>query len=246
MPAAPPGPSASSEGEPERFRTRQGRPTTRWPRLTRISLLLALCAGSIGCGVWAEDTIQLTFDGRKGKDGAPEPWELRVKAGRPTFRVVEAADRPGGVALYFRADDASFSLNRKIDLDVTKLRELTWSWMVESFPAANKSDQVLQVLLAFKGGKVLSYVWDPTRALNATWSEGVPLLYQIKVIVAEADREPLMRWRSVTRRVDKDFESMFGKPPPPLEGVRIQSNTQYSKSVGAGFISGLVFSSALR
>ncbi|HTT37196.1 MAG TPA: DUF3047 domain-containing protein [Burkholderiales bacterium] len=200
----------------------------------------------MGCGAWADDTVQLTFDGRKAKDGAPEPWELRVKTGQPAFRVVDAPDRPGALALYFHADGASFSLNRKINLDVTKFSELTWSWMVESFPRANDGDQVLQVLLAFKGGKVLSYVWDPTRALNATWSEGVPLLYQIKVIVAETGREPIMRWRTVTRRVDKDFQSVFGQPPPPLEGIRLQSNSQYSKSVGSGFISGLVFSSAMR
>jgi len=207
-----------------------------------VSLLLAFCTGS---GVRADDSVQLTFDGAKGTDGAPVPWELRVKTGQPRFRVVDAPGRPGGLALYFQADDASFSLNRKINLDVTKLGELTWSWMVESFPIANKNDQVLQVLLAFKGGKVLSYVWDPTRAPNAIWSEGVPLLYQIKVIVAEAGREPLMHWRSVTRRVDRDFASVFGKPPPPLEGVRIQSNTQYSKSSGAGFISALIFRSAM-
>jgi hypothetical protein len=158
---------------------------------------------------------------------------------------MEAPGRPGELALYLRANKASFSLNRRVNLDVTKLNQLSWNWMVESFPVDDKDDQVLQVLLVFKGGKVLSYVWDPTRALNSTWAESVPLTYQIKVIVAEAVREPLMSWRSVTRMVDKDFQAMFGKQPPPLEGIRIQSNSQYSKSLGSGYISDLVFRSSV-
>lgn len=214
-------------------------------RVACLSLASALCVVGIGSAALADNGIQLGFGGAKGKDGAPEPWELMVKAGQPSFSVVEAPGRPGELCLYFRADHASFSLNRKVNLDVTRLNQLSWNWMVERFPAENKDDQVLQVLLVFEGGKVLSYVWDPTKALNSTWAEGVRFAYEIKVIVAEAVRDPRMRWRTVTRMVDKDFQSMFGKRPPPLEGVRVQSNSQYSKSSGSGYISGLVFRSAV-
>jgi hypothetical protein len=214
-------------------------------RVLCLSLVSALGVVSSGSAAFADHSIQLGFAGAIGKDGAPEPWQLMVKAGQPSFSVVEAPGRPGELALYFRADQASFSLNRRVNLDVTKLNQLSWNWMVEGFPLDNKDDQVLQVLLVFKGGKVLSYVWDPTRALNSTWAEGIPFAYEIKVVVAEADRDPLMRWRTVTRMVDKDFQSMFGKRPPPLEGVRLQSNSQYSKSLGSGYISDLVFRSAV-
>lgn len=208
------------------------------PRNFILSTLLVLVLGDAGS--LTAQVIDIPLQGAKNTDGIPAPWELRVKKGKADFAFQEVGGPAGEPALCLRANDSSFSLNRKVSIDVAEFNVLSWSWKVDSFPQRNNNDQVLQILLYFHGGRVLSYVWDIVRPKESTWSESIHLSLSIKVIAAETNTEK-GQWRSVVRRVDEDYSTVYGNAVRYLEGIRIQSNSQYSHSIGAGCISTLNF-----
>jgi Protein of unknown function (DUF3047) len=213
---------------------------TLWiaPRALFLTTLLVSVLGEAG-SVTAQ-AVDIPLQGAKNADGIPPPWELRVKKGTADFTFQESGGPAREPALCLRANDASFSLNRKVSIDVADFNVLSWSWKADSFPQRNNNDQVLQILLYFHGGRVLSYVWDIVRPKESTWSESIRLALSVKVIAVQANTEK-GRWTTVVRRVDEDYSRVYGDAVRDLEGIRIQSNSQYSHSVGSGCISKLSF-----
>ena len=213
---------------------------TLWiaPRSFFLTMLLVSVLGD-ATSVTAQ-VVDIPLQGAKNADGIPAPWELRIKKGAADFAFQEASGPAGEPALCLRANDSSFSLNRKVSIDVAEFNVVSWSWKVDSFPQRNNNDQVLQILLYFHGGRVLSYVWDIVRPKESTWSESIRLSLSIKVIAVETNTEK-EQWTSVVRRVDEDYSRLYGDTVRRLEAIRIQSNSQYSHSIGSGCISRLSF-----
>jgi DUF3047 family protein len=202
-----------------------------------LTTLLFSLLGEAG-SLWAQ-VVDIPFQGAKNADGIPAPWELRVKAGKADFVFQEIGAPAGELALCLRANDSSFSLNRTLSLDVAQFNVLSWSWKVDSFPQHNNNDQVLQILLYFHGGRVLSYVWDIVRPKESTWRESFPPV-SVKVIAVQSNADT-GRWTTVVRRVDEDYSRVYGENVRSLEAIRIQSNSQYSHSIGSGCVSRLSF-----
>ena len=178
------------------------------------------------------------------KDGAPEPWEFRVKTGTTNARIVTDDDV---IVLYMLADNSSFSLNRKVDIDAGALPHLSWKWQVDRLPHGKskdeEKDQSLQLFLFFKGGETLNYNWETNRPVGAVFAERIPFFANIKTLVLESGTAKLGTWVKETRDVASDYKHHFGKDSVPrLEGIRIQSNSQYTGTTGSGYMAPLVFS----
>ncbi|MCX5796657.1 MAG: DUF3047 domain-containing protein [Elusimicrobia bacterium] len=201
----------------------------------------------VAAGVAAEMAMLLGFDGSVGSDGVPAPWQLKVKVG---IAEVKNILENGEKALHLVCKDSSFAVERQINVNVADYRRLAWKWKAVHLPPQgdlrNKgaNDQGLQLLLAFAGRKTLSYVWD-SNAPEGTVSDesiGWPVNMKIKVMSVKTGAADEGKWITFSRNVYDDYRTIFGEAPGAVQGVRVQSNTQYTHSVAEGYVGNIVFS----
>ncbi len=189
--------------------------------------------------------------------GLPRGWQLDIKAGSVAVVAegAEAAEEGSWVrvvgegeerALQMRCAKASFSLNRDLaGLDQKGRSHLAWDWLATELPAGGdmrvdaRNDQALQVLVKFDTSRkrVISYVWDTSAPEGAERSETYALgLYTVKVVCVQSGAEGRNTWVPEQRDLRADYERLFGGEYPGVAGIRIQSNSQHTKSVGAGSV----------
>jgi hypothetical protein len=195
--------------------------------------------------------------------GLPTGWELEENEGKVDVLAdgkgprdgrswvrVEGEENQRALSLYCRK--ASFSLNRDLgELDLDGHSILEWEWQATQLPEgadmrkSKRNDQVLQVLVQLDttAKKVISYVWDTTAPEGATASESYAMgLYKVKVLCVESGAESLGAWQTVRRDLRADYKKLYGSDDfPGVAGIRIQSNSQYTKGTGAGAVRRLDF-----
>jgi hypothetical protein len=191
--------------------------------------------------------IIIDFGGPVEKQGVPLPWKLRVNAGAADTRILMEGGEP---ALYLRSLNASFSLERELSVSIRDYPYLNWTWKALTIPPRgdlrkrSQNDQALQLLVAFEGGKILSYVWD-ANAPEGTVSEesiGLPFFITVKVIVVKSGTSDRGRWLNISRNLYEDYKNMFGEEPHRVRGIRVQSNSQYTGDCAEGLFKRIVFS----
>lgn len=91
-----------------------------------------------------------------------------------------------------------------------------------------KNDQAAQLLVAFKGRKIISYIWDTVAPEGSVSDESIgwPTNLKIKVITVKSGVSDLKNWVSFKRNIVEDYRSLFLEDPPLIEGVRVQINSQ--------------------
>jgi len=191
--------------------------------------------------------IVFGFDGKVGSDGIAAPWELKEKSGDANVKVSSDA---GEKIVQLKCDDASFSLGREIKVDAKNYPFIIWQWKALKLPPkgdlrkGKTNDQALQLLVAFEGKKVLSYVWDSNAPEGAIGEESVawPVSLKIKVIAVKSGAADAGKWLTMTRNVYEDYKKFFKEEPPLVKGIRVQSNCQHTESAGAGHFGKIVFS----
>ena len=223
-------------------------------KILATGALLAFLGG-VGLAPAQADEI-FDFDGELLEDGAPAPWEVRKVAGVPKFSVVPIEERGGEKHLYLHSEQSSFSLNRRTDVSVPKGTRVSWSWKGEKLPygkaadarVGSKCDQGLQVLLAFDNGtRLISYVWDtnaPVGGKPTTEGFGINFLglgHIVKVIVVQSGKSKLGQWSTIERDVVADYRSVYKGSPGKVVVIRVQSNSQYTGTEGAGYFSPITF-----
>jgi hypothetical protein len=126
---------------------------------------------------------------------------------------------------------------------------MSWTWKVVKVPLRgdvrkkSSDDQALQIVLAFENRKVLSYVWD-SNAPEGTVTDGSvgwPVNLIIKIFVIKSGTADMGKWITQTRNIYEDYINTFHEFPARLKGVRIQTNTQYTKDSAEGFVKGILF-----
>lgn len=208
---------------------------------TIATLLLCASAGPI----YADARVVFGFDGSAGKQGVPAPWTFRrwspVTGLGEYVAVARVARRDGVAVLCVKSARSGFLVGMKRAVDVAVVRTVSWSWSAEALPEGGNfreratNDQALQILFAFDGGKVVSYIWDATGPIGAIGS-GLSWQDDVRVIVLQAGTANLGRWVTEQRSLYDDYRKLFGTEPPHLEGVAIQSNSQHTDSSGAGCV----------
>ena len=177
----------------------------------------------------------------------PPDWRLKEHSGKAD---VSACADTEGFCVHLGSRDSSFSLERSVEVNPAALPYLHWSWKVTTLPVggdfrrASTDDQAAQLLVAFSDHRVLSYIWDTTAPQGAMQSaSAIPLLH-IVAIVCESGPTEANRWVNETRNVAADFQRAFGKPAPPIKGLRLQINTQHTAGRAESYFGEVVFRSA--
>jgi hypothetical protein len=176
----------------------------------------------------------------------PYDWQIKVNYGRPEVAACQDGDIP---CLHLRSVKASFGLERGVDVNPAELPYLVWRWKVTQLPErgdfrrSSSDDQAAQVLVAFSDHRVVSYIWDSS-APKGTFSNAtsIPLLH-IFAMVCESGAGDANRWIAESRNVAADYQRAYGKPAPPVKGLRIQINSQHTGTVAESYFGEVAFRS---
>ncbi|MCZ6478985.1 MAG: DUF3047 domain-containing protein [candidate division NC10 bacterium] len=186
--------------------------------------------------VWAQEVVVVDFV--QVKDTVPQGWELHEHEGKADLALV-----PDGVSqvLKLRSRLSSFSLNKELGIDLTKTPYLEWQWKVTELPKGGDfrksatDDQAAQLYVVFYWGvfkkQAIAYIWDSTAPVGTTAkvSPPVPLVTIYAVVVRSGDKK-LGKWVTETRNVVEDYKKLFGSKVKEVQAIRIQINSQHTKS----------------
>ena len=193
------------------------------------------------------ETHVLHFEGEP-TEGIPDPWKVRKTTGVPNFAFPPRGDGNDQKVARITCVSSSFSLNRQLDanLDPAVWRRLWWEWNAEQLPVGadvdpqGKLDKVLQVAVVFAGLNVITYLWDTTAPVGTTTDDRAGP-FTVKEYVIEKGRAHVGRWVRADRDVYADYTKLYGTPPGRILAVRLQANSQYTKSTCVGSIGRLTF-----
>ena len=193
------------------------------------------------CGSPSEPRVQAvdTFAAGPGqeKEGVPAGWTLEGKYGPQSGILLRGKE--GGYLILASVSD-SFGLKKEIALDPSKFPRLSWQWRVVRHPAGGdirqktRDDQAGQVYVIF--GKfplflhyrALGYIWDPTAPVGY---KGASRTYpRMKYRVIRSGTAGLDQWMEESRDIQADFRTVFQEEPPPVAGLILFINTQFTGS----------------
>lgn len=175
------------------------------------------------------------FSRGAGSQGVPRDWQLKEKAGRAYFALVQS---DGLDALQLRSTNSSFSFERQVQADLKKYPLLCWKWKVTQLPQggdfrrAKTDDQAAQLFVAFSKTRAIVYIWDTTAPQGLMENAPAPPFMSIKAVVVRSGPAELGKWLTETRNVYEDYKRLYGDsgPPPVVRGMRLQINSQHTRS----------------
>ena len=204
-----------------------------------ISLIYFPMAG------YGEEKIEIFFEGALDRQGVPQGWVLKEKTGEAEFRILT---ENGESVAYFKSVAASFSLEKPLSIDPKRYPYISWRWKVLKLPLGGdvrmkkKNDQAAQLLIAFKGRKIISYIWDTVAPEGSVSDESIgwPINLKIKIITLKSGVSDLNNWVSFKRNIVEDCKSLFSEDPPLIEEVRVQMSSQNTGTVAEALFGKIV------
>jgi hypothetical protein len=196
---------------------------------------------------WGGDRMSVA-DFSRGVDnrGIPNEWQLKEKAGRADFAVVNS---DGLSALRMCSTNASFSFQRMIQVDLKQYPILSWKWKVTRLPnggdfrKTKTDDQAAQLFVAFSRTRAIVYIWDTTAPAGLMTDAPSPPFMSIKAVVVRTGPADLGKWLTETRNVYEDYRRLYGATdnPPVVSGMRLQINSQHTQSVAESWFADVAF-----
>jgi hypothetical protein len=195
--------------------------------------------------VWAEDSVVIA-DFSRGLDagGVPAGWQLNEKYGKADFAVTKDNDIS---TVRLRSANTSFSLQKKVNVDLRRFPVLSWKWKVAKLPEggdcrkSKTDDQAAQLFVAFTKSKSIVYIWDTSAPQGLTKdTTPVPLMH-VQVVVVQSGAARTRIWVTETRNVYEDYKKLFGEEPPPASGMRLQINSQHTGTSAESYFADVVF-----
>ena len=194
-----------------------------------------------------KNNIVVDFKEFPKNSAGKEIWTSKIKEGKPDVKVVKDKDLKIDV-LRLRSDEASYFYQKELkNVNLDKNGIVSWKWKVTKNPKGgdvrkrSTDDQAIQVLLAFEGKYIISYIWDPTAPVGYSKDASIPFFLAQKVIVLESGEKNINKWMEIRRDVKADFKKLYGKDAPKLGGVAVQINSQHTESKCESFVSPIVF-----
>ena len=203
----------------------------RYRRTGYLGVILCAIWGSCASLVWGQSTVIVDFSSTR--QTVPEGWERSVNAGEPDLQLVQDE---GKQALRMRCNEASFSLQKKIQVSLQTSPFLVWDWKVTELPKggdfrhSDSDDQAAQLIIAFSSSRFLSYIWDSTAPKGMIAATSAPLFKKIFAVVMQSGPQGLGTWITERRNLIDDYKQAYGEEPEVIEGVRIQINCQHTQS----------------
>ncbi|MGH7182820.1 MAG: DUF3047 domain-containing protein, partial [Nitrospiraceae bacterium] len=213
-------------------------------RALRICLLGTIAAGFylhfVSALAAAGEIPVLEFKENQSQ-APPHGWELETHHGAAALTTVR---EDIGTALKLHADESSFSIQKYIEVDLRSTPWLVWQWKVTAVPEqgdftkTERDDQCAQLILAFSKSvwemqKAVSYIWGSTAPVGTMGDTAagklLPLL-NLKAVVVRSGKQDMDKWITESRNVFEDYKQLYGKEPERVVGVRIQINSQHTKT----------------
>lgn len=126
-------------------------------------VLLLFALAPIAVRAWPAMSVVVLGGANYEPGRIPPDWQVREHAG--SARVTGCAGKEA-LCVHLVSDNSSFSLERRVDVNLRELPYLEWSWKVTQIPEAgdfrkgSRDDQAAQLLVAVSDHRVLSYIWD--------------------------------------------------------------------------------------
>lgn len=206
-----------------------------------ISFVFFSCVGL----AWAAHRVVVAdFSRGMDKNGAPSGWEVKEKAGKADFTVVQEEEVH---ALRLRSEGTSFSLQRPVDIDPRHFPLLSWKWKVTKLPMggdvrkSNADDQAAQLFVAFSNSNVIAYIWDTNAPRGVVEDTRLPPFLTIKAVVVRSGYSEAGKWLTENRNTYQDYLDLYREEPPKVAGVRIQINSQHTDTSGESYFADVVF-----
>jgi len=203
-----------------------------YPRWARYVLLMILGMwGGVPGVAWGQHTVLVDFT--TARETVPQGWKLVVKTGAAHLQLVQDN---GKQALQMRSEQASFALQKKVDTALQASPFLVWQWKVTELPRGGDfrrsatDDQAAQLIVAFSSSRFLSYIWDSTAPKGLVASAPAPLFKKIFAVVMQSGPQGLGVWMTERRNLLDDYKQAFGEESEGIEGVRMQINSQHTRS----------------
>ena len=203
----------------------------RCPRIWYVGVILWSMWGSCASLAWGQSTVLVDFS--TTRETVPQGWELSTNKGEPHLQLVQDE---GKQALHMRSDQASFSLQKKIQISLQASPFLVWDWKVTALPKggdfrrSGSDDQAAQLIIAFSSSHFLSYIWDSTAPKGLIAAAPAPVFKKIFAVVMQSGTQGLGTWITERRNLIDDYKQAYGEAPEAIEGVRIQINSQHTQS----------------
>jgi hypothetical protein len=216
----------------------------RYRRIIRVCFVLAAFVPAL---VQADDRLSVgDFSLGADERGVPRGWQLSEKAGHAAFSLTREGQVP---ALCMQSTNTSFSFQRKVNADLNQFPVLSWKWKVTHLPKggdfrkSSTDDQAAQLFVAFGRTRSIVYLWDSTAPEGLMADAISPPFMSVKVVVVRSGPANLGRWITESRNVYEDYKKLFGTTdnPPMVSGMRMQINTQHTRTSGECAFADLTF-----
>jgi hypothetical protein len=202
--------------------------------MTTVYLALLIWVVVAGSPCTGEEVVILD----KRKTEALAEWDKPVLFGKGIWKVVDDA---GEQVIKLRTESSSFALEKTITVDLKQTPHLEWEWKVTVLPTGGNfaspevDDQAAQLLVIFpktffERRKVITYIWDPTAPKGTIAKAAGPIYLNVKAIVVESGYSQLGKWLTEKRNVVEDFRALFEATPERAVAIRLQINSQHTKS----------------
>jgi hypothetical protein len=209
-----------------------------------IPVAMVFAAGAAG----AADRVAITdFSSTVMEKGAPVGWDLTEKTGKADLALVVVDSVP---AVWFKSAKTSYSLQKKVKVDLKKYPILSWKWRAVVLPAGGDfrktktDDQAAQLVVAFSKTKGIAYIWDSGAPEGAMESTHPAPFFTVKVVVVRSGPAELGKWVEETRNVYEDYRKMYGSEPSTVSAMRLQINSQHTKTSGESYFGDVAFTAA--
>ncbi|MFW6201394.1 MAG: DUF3047 domain-containing protein [Gemmatimonadota bacterium] len=168
----------------------------------------------------AQAPVNVRVEGADRAGMLAPPWHVVVEEGDPDVRV-----GGGGESVTLTCTDASYGVERPLDLDPGRLPMVSWAWRVEGPDVAPVR---LSVVVLFDrpglGRRALAYAWGPRgqpgEVGRATRGFAMRRVETRSVTVRSPDAAG--SWRAYARDLRADHEDAFGTSPDEIVGIRFQ------------------------
>jgi hypothetical protein len=194
---------------------------------------------------FAKDQVVIAdFSGAAGQSGLPAGWQLKERSGKADLAFLR---NEGIAAARLRSVNTSFSLQKKVQVDLKRHPVLTWKWKVTKLPAggdyrnSGSDDQAAQLFLAFSKTRGIVYLWDTSAPAGSTGDAAAPFFMSIKAMVVRSGAGDSGKWITESRNVYEDYRKLFQEEPGPVAGIRLQVNSQHTRTSAESFFADVAF-----
>lgn len=190
-----------------------------------------LLGGPLCYATASNDTVLVDFP--TASQTVPKGWELVVTKGQPQVHLTQEGETQ---VLRLQCNKASFGLQREVNTSLHETPILEWQWKVTELPDGGDfrrrrtDDQAAQLVVAFSSTRFISYIWDSTAEQGTTGKGWAPPFSKLYAFVLRSGPTQLGTWITERRNLVEDYKRVFGEPPESLRGIRIQINSQHTRS----------------